>query len=242
MHNKLGCVGTIIGLLLITVGLSKIHSGSIIIGFLSIIIGFLMFVFSAAAAATENFNKAVYEIVSLRKMHKVVGYIGIIVGLLLIGNGLLEVRSGFSETGLEGRTIMIGSICIIMGFFIDFSALLVVTTKDLSEGMDMIGELLSDSFLFMLILCSIPGGFLACYEFFQYLKDGDRSVYSALEGIEWILETPVTWKGLREILLKFPLWLFLLLVVPVCLIAIIGIALGIISIIRKNMENRVGNR
>ena len=176
-------------------------------------------------------------------MHKVVGYVGIIVGLLLIGNGLLEVRSGFSETDIEGRTIMIGSIRIIMGFFIGFPALLVVTTaENISEGIDMIVELLSESFLFMLILCFIPGGLLACYEFFQYLKDGDRSVYSALEGIEWILETPVTWIGLREILLKFPLWLFLILVVPVCLIVIISIVLGIIIIFRKNMENTVGNR
>ena len=226
MHNKVGCVGTIIGLVLITIGLSKIHSGSIIIGFLLIIMGFLMFVFSAAAAATESFNKAVYEIISLRKMHKVVGYVGIIVGLLLIGNGLLEVRSGLSETNIEGRTIMIGSIRIIIGFLMFvFFGVAVAVTESFSEAVEAVG---GGIFLFLLILPLILGGLLACYELFQYLRDGDRSVYSALEGIEWALEIPVTWIGLREILFKFPLWLFLLLVVPVCPIIVIGIPLTII--------------
>ena len=229
------CVATIIGLMLIIGGFSSIiEGGSIIIPSMLIIIGFLIFTSFAVASVKENFDEAVDAIISFwfgTDMTHKIAWVGITIGLVLIICNAFLILYGLRETGIEGRTIIIYSILIIIGFLI-FIPSATAAMGDFSEGVGI-------SMQFLLILSPIPGGLLACYEFFQYLKDGDRSVYSALEGIEWILETPVTWIGLREILLKFPFWLFLLLVFPVCLIVIIGIALGIISIIRKN---RVGNR
>ena len=79
------------------------------------------------------------------------------------------------------------------------------------------------------ILSVITGGILAIYELFEYLKHGDKSTYSALEGIEWVLETSVTWIWLHELLLKLPLWLFLFMVVPICMIVIACVTDTIIS-------------
>ena len=79
------------------------------------------------------------------------------------------------------------------------------------------------------ILSAITGGILAVYELFEYLKHGDKSAYSALKGIEWFLETSVTWIWLHELLLKLPLWLFLFIVVPICMIVIVCVTDTIIS-------------
>ena len=209
--GRCSCIVTIIGLMLIIGGFSSImEDGLIIIPSLLIIIGFLMFTSFAVASVKENFEEAVDAIISFwfrtDITHKI-AWVGITIGLVLIIRNAFLIFHGLSETGIEGRTIILHSILIVIGILM-FIPSASAAIGDFSEGIVI-------SMRFLFILSPIPGGLLAFYELFQYLKYGDKSVYSALEGIEWVLDTSVTWMGLREILNFIPLWLFLILVISI---------------------------
>lgn len=223
------CVATIIGLMLIIGGFSSIiEGGSIIIPSMLIIIGFLMFASFAVASVKENFDEAVDAIISFwfgTDMTHKIAWVGITIGLVLIIRNAFLIFYGLRETGIEGRTIIIHSILIIIGFLM-FIPSATAAMGDFSEGIGI-------SMQFLLILSPIPGGLLACYELFQYLKYGDKSVYSALEGIEWVLDTSVTWMGLREILNFIPLWIFLILVIPICLFIFVTLIWSMLRAIGK---------